>query len=221
MPRFASVFGCAAAFLCGLLVLAPAARAETAGSLLACVQERYGAMRDLSARFLQESRVATLGRSRRRTGRILFQTKGRMRWEYDPPDGQLMVSDGTTFWFYRPEQKQVVVQKIDKAFARQTPLLFLFGKGDFDAEFTWEERALQPAANGAVSIELRPRTEAPDLVRLTLEIVPGACRLAGSAVEDAFGNVTRLLFSEESGNTGLDAALFRFAIPAGTEVVRP
>lgn len=221
MRRSARMLGGAIAVACGLLLPAVAARAERAGGVLACVQQRYGALRDLSARFVQESRMATLGRPRRRTGRILFQASGRMRWEYDPPDRQLMVSDGTTFWFYRPDQKQVVIQKISQAFARQTPLLFLFGKGDFAAEFTWDDAELQPAAGGAVRIEMRPRTEAPDLVRLTLEVIIGECRLAASAVEDAFGNRTRLEFSEERGNAGLDAALFRFKIPAGTEVVRP
>ena len=185
------------------------------------MQARYGALRDLTASFTQESRVASLGRTRTRAGRLFFQAPGRMRWEYDGPDPQLIVADGKQLWFHRPERKQVVVQPMDAAFTRQTPLLFLFGRGDFAAEFTWEERDLAPGAGGAVSIALRPRVEAPDLSRLVLEVVAGECRLAGTIVEDAFGNVTRLVFSGERADTGLDAGLFRFSPPKGTEVVRP
>jgi outer membrane lipoprotein carrier protein len=221
MSAIARVFGLSAAVVCALGGLASPARAETAGRVLACVQQRYAGMRDLSARFVQESRMATLGRPRKRAGRIQFQAPGKMRWEYDAPDRQLMVSDGKTFWLHQPAQKQVVVQKISQAFTRQTPLLFLFGKGDFATEFTWDDREPPPGAGGTVQVELRPRTEAPDLVRLTLEVVPGDCRLAASSVEDAFGNVTRLDLSEERRDAGLDAALFRFTIPPGTEVVRP
>jgi outer membrane lipoprotein carrier protein len=201
--------------------VAATARAETPSALLRCVQERYGALRDLSATFAQESRVASLGRTRTRAGRLFFQAPGRMRWEYDGPEPQLIVADGKKLWFHRPERRQVVVQPMDAAFSRQTPLLFLLGRGDFAAEFTWDERELAPGAGGLVSVALRPRVEAPDLSRLVLEVVGGECRLAGTIVEDAFGNVTRLVFSGERANTGLDAGLFHFVPPDGTEVVRP
>ena len=216
-----------AAGLAGAVVLAAVpvrvgpARAQAPSALLSCVQNRYGAKRDLTAAFAQESRVASLGRPRTRSGRLFFQAPGRMRWEYDGPDPQVIVADGSQLWFYRPDRRQVVVQPMDAAFTRQTPLLFLLGRGDFAAEFTWEERALFPGGGGVVSVALRPRVEAPDLVRLVLEVVAGECRLAGTVVEDAFGNVTRLVFSGERGDTGLDAALFRFTPPRGTEVVRP
>jgi outer membrane lipoprotein carrier protein len=207
-----------------LFVLSPARGAEpprTAAAALRCVQERYGALRDLTAAFAQQSQVASLGRPRARSGRLSFQAPGRMRWEYDAPDPQVVVADGKQLWFYRPERKQVVVQPLDAAFTRQTPLLFLFGRGDFAAEFTWEERELAPGDGGLLSVELRPRVESPDLARLVIEVAAADCRLAGTTVEDAFGNVTRLLFSGERTNVGLDAGLFRFQPPAGTEVVRP
>lgn len=194
---------------------------QTPSALLRCVQVRYGRLRDLTAAFAQESRVASLGRTRNRAGRLFFQAPGRMRWEYDEPEPQLIVADGKQLWFHRPERRQVVVQPMDAAFTRQTPLLFLFGRGDFAAEFTWDERELAPGAGGLVSIALRPRVEAPDLSRLVLEVVGGECRLAGTIVEDAFGNITHLVFSGERADTGLDAGLFRFEPPKGAEVVRP
>jgi outer membrane lipoprotein carrier protein len=219
--RFVRAGAALAVMLAVVATLADAARAETPAALLACVQSRYGALRDLTAAFSQESRVASLGRPRTRAGRLFFQAPGRMRWEYDGPEPQLIVADGKQLWFHRPERGQVVVQPMDAAFTRQTPLLFLFGRGDFAAEFSWDERDLAPGPGGLVSIALRPRVEAPDLSRLVLEVAPGECRLAGTTVEDAFGNVTRLAFSGERANTGLAADLFRFSPPKGAQVVRP
>jgi chaperone LolA len=214
--------------LCAVLALLAAASPAVAGAaqtpvagLLRCVQSRYGALRDLTAAFAQESRVASLGRTRTRAGRLYFQASGRMRWEYDKPEPQLIVADGKQLWFYRSERRQVVVQPMDAAFTRQTPLLFLLGHGDFAAEFTWEESGIAPGAGGLVSIALRPRVEAPDLSRLVLEVAAGECRLAGTIVEDAFGNVTHLVFSAERADTGLDPGLFTYTPPKGTEVVRP
>jgi outer membrane lipoprotein carrier protein len=208
--------------LAAQVLAATGARAQTPTALLRCVQARYGALRDFTAAFTQESRVASLGRNRTRAGRLFFQAPGKMRWEYDAPEPQVVVADGKQLWFYRPERRQVVVQPMDAAFTRQTPLLFLVGRGDFAADFTWDDRELATAAGGVVSIALQPRVEAPDLSRLVLEVVAGAtCRLAGTIVEDAFGNVTHLVFATERADTGLDAGLFRFAPPKGTEVVRP
>jgi len=213
---------CSAIVLAGVPgATAVTARAETPAVLLRCVQARYGSLRDLTATFSQESRVASLGRTRNRAGRLFFQAPGRLRWEYDGPEPQLIVADGKQLWFHRPERRQVVVQPMDAAFTRQTPLLFLLGRGDFAAEFTWEERELAPGAGGLASIVLRPRIEAPDLSRLVLEVAAGECRLAGTIVEDAFGNVTHLVFSGERTNTGLDAGVFNFSPPKGTQVVRP
>ncbi|HEY5999415.1 MAG TPA: outer membrane lipoprotein carrier protein LolA [bacterium] len=216
-PALAAGMALAMALLAGA---APAA-AESPGALLRCVQGRYGALRDLTANFAQESRVASLARPRTRTGRLFFQKPGRMRWEYDAPDPQLMVADGKQLWFYRSERRQAVVQPLDAALSRQTPFLFLLGKGDFAAEFAWEERDCPRGPGGAVAVELRPRVESADLVRLTLEIVPGECRLAGTTVEDAYGNRTHLTFSGERDDTGLAKGLFAFSPPAGTEVVKP
>lgn len=204
-----------------LSAASPAAAGLAPASLLRCVQERYGGLRDLTAFFSQESRVASLGRPRTRAGRLFFQAPGRMRWEYDGPDSQLVVADGKQLWFYRPDRRQAVVQPMDAAFTRQTPLLFLFGRGDFAAEFSWDESELTPDAEGVVSVALRPRVESQDLSRLTVEVAAAECRLSATRVEDAFGNVTRLAFSGELTNTGLDAALFRFSPPRGTDIVRP
>lgn len=191
------------------------------GGLLACVQERYRGLSDLEARFVQESRVATLGAPRRREGTVRLQAPGRMRWEYAPPDAQTIVTDGETLWFHRPGRNQVIVQRLDAAFTRQTPMLLLFGRGDLAAEFTWAGVVPPAGADGSLAVELRPRVETPDLVRLVLEVVPGSCRLAGTVLEDAFGNLTRLRFDAERADQGLDPGVFRFAVPPGTEVVRP
>jgi outer membrane lipoprotein carrier protein len=218
LPR-RRVFGLAALAL--VAPLAGAARAESPEALLRCVQARYGSLQDLSATFVQESRVASLGRPRTRAGRLFLRPPGRMRWEYDPPDPQLIVADGSKLWLYRPDRRQAVVQPMDASLSRQTPFLFLLGKGDLANEFSWDERDVPRGAGGAVPVVLRPRVESADLTRLTLEIVPGECRLAGTVVEDAYGNVTRLAFSAEKADPALNPALFRFTPPEGTEIVKP
>jgi outer membrane lipoprotein carrier protein len=209
-----------AALLVLAVLLPGAAFALGAGEVAERVQKKYAALNDLSASFSQESRVVTLGRSRFKEGTILFKKPGRMRWDYSPPDPQLIVSDGETLWYYRQEQKQVFVRGLGSVFASQTPLLFLFGEGRLADQFLWEEKELTADGEGMYLLEMTPRSETPDLVALTLAVRERDFSIAATVLTDAFGNVTRLDFSEEQENQGLEEAPFTFKIPAGSEVIR-
>lgn len=201
--------------------LAGTALALGAARVAGGVQQRYADMSDLSADFEQTSTVVTLGRTRRKAGTIRFLKPGKMRWEYSAPDPQLIISDGSTLWFYRPGQNQVVLQDLGQAFTNQTPLLFLFGDGALGEEFSWEEKDLTVSEKGRYLLEMRPRREAPDLVALALEVRAKDYSVAATVLTDAFGNVTRLEFSGEEENQGLEEGLFTFEIPEGAEVIEP
>ena len=197
------------------------AAAISASEVARGVESKYSSLKDLSADFRQESRVITLGRSRVKSGTIRFEKPGKMRWDYAGPDPQLLVSDGSTLWFYRPDQKQVVIQDVSAAFTSQTPLLFLFGEGSLAEEFQWDEKDLAGSGEGTYGLAMRPRVETPDLVSLTLEVRADDFSISATVLEDAFGNVTRLEFSGEREDQGLPDEIFTFQIPEGTEVVRP
>jgi len=211
----------------GLTVLAlfvagaPAAsRAISAAEVALGVEGKYAPLRDLSADFRQESRIVSLGSSRTKSGTIRFEKPGKMRWDYDAPGPQTLVSDGTTLWYFRPDQNQVIIQDLGLAFTSQTPLLFLFGEGSLADEFTWDEEEL--ADNGGTyTFSMRPRRETPDLVALTLEVRTVDFSIGATVLEDAFGNVTRLEFSGEKEDRGLQDGLFQFEVPPGAEVIRP
>ena len=196
-------------------------KALSASAVAEGLGEKYAALDDLSAVFKQESKIVSLGRSRKKEGTIRFKKPGRMRWDYTAPDPQLIISDGGKLWYFRPERNQVVVQDLSRAFANQTPLFFLFGEGDLSAEFTWGDGDLVPDGKGNFVLELKPRVETPDLVGLTLEVRKADFSIFATVLRDAFGNVTRLEFSGEKENGGLADDLFTFVPPADAEVIRP
>lgn len=186
------------------------------------VERTYAGFEDLEASFVQESRVVALGgRTRHKEGRIWFLRPGRMRWEYERPEQQLIVADGVNLWYYRPRQKQVIVRELDGAFSSQTPLLFLFGRGRMAEEFDWEEGEAAAGADGNITLELKPKVETPELTGLKLLVRPESWTVAATVIRDAFGNETRLDFSGEKPNTGVGEDLFFFEPPPGTEVVSP
>jgi outer membrane lipoprotein carrier protein len=66
------------------------------------VENRY-AVAGFSARFEQVSTIPAMDITETASGRIFVKRPGMMRWEYEKPDLQTVITDGKTLWIYRPE----------------------------------------------------------------------------------------------------------------------
>ncbi len=191
------------------------ADARTAESLLRKIEERNARTRDLVARFTQSYRSGMLGREVTERGVVFVKHPGRMRWEYKDPERKLFVSDGKTFYFYVPADKQVIVSEQDEQ--RSLAARLLFGKSGLAEEFS---AALDAAPEpGVFRLLLVPRREQADVQRATIDLEPSG-RIRGILLEDVQGNRTRFRFDDVRENTGLPDELFRFEAPKGVEVIR-
>ncbi len=196
-----------------ILLLAPlTASADAADELLARVERRHAAVRDLEARFTQSWRSGALGRERVESGVLRIKRPGRMRWDYEKPEQKLFLSDGKAWYFYVPAERQVVVR--EQAGDRRAPALLLAG-GSIAAQFA---PALEADAAGRPRLRLRPRAPDPELDRVYVDL-DGSDRITGLEVHDAQGNVSRFRFEALRENRGLADELFRFTVPKGVEVI--
>jgi outer membrane lipoprotein carrier protein len=211
-----------AAPLCLLAALLPGppatrpddADAALARSLVRRVEERQARIADLVARFTQSYRSGMLGREVVERGVVYIKRPGRMRWEYKEPEEKLFVSDGRTFYFYVPADRQVIVSAQDDQ--RSLAARLLSGRGGLLDEFA---ASLEPPPEeGVVRLELVPRHEQADVARAYVDAEPTG-RIRSILVQDAQGNRTRFRFDDVRENTGLDDRLFRFQVPKGVEVV--
>lgn len=195
-----------------LLAVPLPALADAADDLLARVEQRHAQVRDLEARFTQSYRSGALGRELVETGVLKLKRPGRMRWEYQKPEQKLFVSDGKTWYFYVPSERQVVVK--EQAGDRRAPALLLAG-GSIAQQFA---PALEVDAAGRPRLRLRPRAPDPELDRVYVDL-DASDRITGLEVHDAQGNVSRFRFEELRENRGLADELFRFRVPQGVEVI--
>ncbi len=175
--------------------------------MLARVERRHAAVRDLEARFTQSWRSGALGRERVGSN-VLRAACG----FYEKPEKKLFVSDGKAWYFYVPAERQVVVR--EQAGDRRAPALLLAG-GSIAAQFA---PALEADAAGRPRLRLRPRTPDPELDRVYVDL-DGSDRITGLEVHDAQGNVSRFRFEALRENRGLADELFRFTVPKGVEVI--
>jgi len=184
------------------------------------IQEFYDRTTDFQADFVQVSRNRLYGEERR-AGQVLFRKPGRMRWNYNAPNGDIIVSDGTTLWAYQAEERQAVQQRLAES-QLPTALTFLAGTGRITDSFTF--RLLDATQfrfpNGYV-LELRPTTPQPTYERIVFYVDRASYQVARTAVIDAQGNQNRFDFTNPRVNLNLAETTFRWSPPAGTNIVRP
>ena len=73
---------------------APSAESD-ARLVAATVQSFYEQTKDVSASFYQTYVNKLYQRTDRTSGRVVFKKPGKMRWDYDKPNGKVIVSNGS------------------------------------------------------------------------------------------------------------------------------
>jgi outer membrane lipoprotein carrier protein len=206
-------------------------------------------IKDYSADFFQESRIASLDRLQRAHGRVSVRfdsQSGRsgqvptvmFHWEYEEPTTQEIISDGKTLWVYLPENNQVIqseVGMVAKA-GESNPMTFLTGLGELSRDFLVSFAAPNHDGAGNYVLDLRPRRTSALLNRMVIVVdrdaveAPAAASpsrggllfpIVSTTVYDPSGNSTTIEFSNLRINRGMSSGEFRFIPPAGVEVVRP
>ncbi len=96
------------------------ASALTLDEIIGRVEKRYMDS-GFSVQFVQVSTLKAMNIEDTATGRLFVKHPGMMRWEYEKPDKQTIITDGTKLWIHRPDDNQVMIGK--------APSFFGDGKG--------------------------------------------------------------------------------------------
>jgi len=231
-----SIFCCTAALT---ILSAQPARAEAQlKDVIATVEQSYNSLTDLQASFSQRTYLASMKREQKGAGTLSIKKKPKgaamFRFDYTKPR-QLIVSDGSTVWYYLPDNKQVMVSDLKRLFegGQGVTLNYLTGIGRISRDFTITPLKDGRDAKGNYLLELIPKTPSQNLAKLELTVAAkdvaaylkkGTIRntfpILTSVIYDQLGTKTTIDFSKVRVNRGLPASLFQFKIPAGTELVR-
>ena len=147
-------------------------------------------------------------------GTMAISRPGKFRWSINKPYSQLMVGDGSRIWLYDPELKQVIVRKSEKALGG-TPAALLAGDNDAEQRFTFKADGEHAGAEWVIA---EPKQNDTGFVRIRIGLAGN--ELKGMVLEDSFGQVTTLAFTNVVRNGDAPATLFRFAPPAGADVLK-
>ena len=208
-----------------MLVTAAGVRAETmapAGEpastdlkqALDRLQRHYHDTNSFTAKFNEE--IATVGAPKRqRQGTVSFRKPGRMRWEFETPEKQTIVSDGETVYTYDPDLNQVVETPLKQALKSSSATSFLLGIGNIKHDF--KAAFANPAKpTGLVDLILDAKTGG---YKIQVGLDPKSYNLMTLTLTDQLGDVTRIDFSDVHDNVELSDSLFEFKVPPGADVV--
>ena len=184
--------------------------------LLEKVERKYSTFSDLEANFLQRSFFLGLGQVVLSKGSVRFKTPGMMDWQYEQPEKQRFVTDGTALWFYQPDLNQVMIAAFSSSFDSELPVSFLLGVGSLKQTFSLKS-ACRSEAGHVFSLE--PKKADPNLAEFYLLSDPQTYLPLGAKVVDVGGNDTVILFHGIKLNVGLKKESFSFSPPLGVDII--
>lgn len=203
---------------------------EPPGAVAARLQQRYDGMHSLSFTFTQSTEGEMAGRPRRGSGRAVFLKSGdtkQMRWDYDSPEKQVLVSDGKLFSMYFENLHQMIVSPA-RTIEEDMTYSFFTGSGRLAENFA----ILGPNKN-LIDADVDPELRIIQLMPKSMESQVQDIHLWVTAdslirrieIRDQFDTRTILTLSDikenplagESGE--VLSTLFSFSPPEGTEII--
>lgn len=201
----------------GLVFLtATAAPAKTDQEVIDAIQKKYDATKTFKAQFVQKSYLKVMDQAQVAKGEVFIKKPGKMKWVYNAPDPQVLVSNNRSLWLYLPEESQVTRMQVDSIYSSNTPALFLSGQGKLTEAFYVRNVTHE---DGKVVVELTPKKEDQGLEKLVLYADPNNFQIVGSKVYDKLGNKTEMQFSRIEDNPSISDSIFQFEVPPGVELI--
>lgn len=184
--------------------------------ILARIEQRYTAP-GFTADFIQESTLKMMQITDHASGSASFQRPGMMRWEYETPERQLIITDGQKLWIYKPDDKQVMIGKAVSLFADGSGAGFLSNITLLREKFSIES---VPATDDRhIVLKLIPKSAAVDLSFVYITVDKRSYDVIQINSYNAYGDETRIKLLDIRFDSKRDDEKFRFQIPDDVEIL--
>jgi outer membrane lipoprotein carrier protein len=177
----------------------------------------YQHVKSMRADFIQKIVSETRPDVQKSQGVLEMQRPGKFRWNYSAPYAQQIVADGKRLWIYDVEMEQVIVKPLGLALGN-TPAVLLSGGTDITDKFTVTQITENRDSDKSLYwVQLVPKDENAGFEKLLLAFSGDKIQIM--ELKDAFGQVTRLTFSNMQINPHINPADFDFDVPPGVDVI--
>ena len=185
------------------LMLAPPVAAQTAAISLAEISNYFNAISTAESEFTQINADGTIA-----TGKVLIHRPGRMRFEYDPPVGGLVIAGGQQVAIFDPKSNTDPHQYP----LRRTPLNLILGA---NIDLTRDRMVVRHYRDGETTVVVAQDPEHPEYGSIRLVLTGGPTELRQWRVIDDMGRETTVILG--GLRTGMSFPTRLFSIPAEIE----
>lgn len=197
---------------CVFTLSLPANAATAEDQLLAFYRDVHSMRADFTQTVTSENST----RVDKSQGVLQMKRPGKFRWDYSKPYEQQIIADGKRLWVYDVDMEQVIEKPLD-AVLGQTPAILLSGNAALTDRFTISEVHAPQLNDKFTWLKLEPKHDDAGFQVLLLAF--NHSDLQEMQLVDAFGQMTRLTFSNLQRNPVIDDKVFDFVPPAGVDVI--
>lgn len=180
------------------------------------VEKRYAGP-GFTARFDQKSTLKAMEITDTAFGKVFIKRPGMMRWEYEAPEKQVIITDSTNLWIYRPLDNQVMTG--------DAPSYFKDGKG---ASFLSNMKIIRQNFDVTPEetdefyyiLKLVPKEKKFDISAIYLSISKATFDVARVVTYNSYGDETFIEMSDFQFNQNLEDSLFHFTVPEGADILQ-
>ena len=180
--------------------------------------EQHYTNKSFTAEFGQESTLKAMDITDYASGKMYVRYPGMMRWEYEKPEKQIIITDGKRLWIYRPDDNQVMTGS--------APAFFSDGKG---ASFLSDIKLIREKFNISkvqstddyfYELKLEPREKTLDVSDIRISVTKNTFTVIRIITYNSYGDENRIELINNTFNVKLDDSLFSFDIPPGADVLK-
>jgi len=187
-------------------------------AVLAAVEKRYSPT-GFSGRFEQTSTIKAMDLTDTASGRIMVKRPGKMRWVYEKPDRQTIITDGITLWVHKPDDNQVMIGSY--------PAFFGDGKGASflsDVSLVKQRFAIELLnrleEDGDYVLKMLPDKATYDVTSVFLTVSSKTFDILEIRTYNYDEDETRIVLRDVEFKEALEESLFHFDIPDGIDILK-
>ncbi|CDL82619.1 outer membrane lipoprotein chaperone LolA [Xenorhabdus szentirmaii] len=169
------------------------------------LQGRLGKVNSFHANFTQTVISNEGSTIQQGEGELWIKRPNLFNWHMTSPDESMLVSDGSTLWFYNPFVEQVTANWLKEA-TGNTPFMLIARNDPAD----WKQYKVVQEGN---NFDLTPDNNNGNLKHFSITVTPEGTIQQFTAVEQDGQKSSYQLKGQQ--NTQVDAAKFKFTIPEG------
>jgi len=180
--------------------------------------EKHYTGNNFKAEFIQESTVRAMEITDFASGKIFVRYPGKMRWEYEKPEKQVIITDGFKLWIYRPADNQLMTGS--------APDFFSDGKGaSFLSDITFVRKKfnislVESKDDFFYELKLKPLEKTLDVTDIRLSVTKKTFTIIRVVTYNSYGDENRIELLNHRFNVNLEDSLFSFDPPPGTDVLQ-